>query len=418
MLAAVYLVIRASVVWGRTPARFPDSVGYLDFGLLSPGSRLWPVTLVYAMVRNDTARVAVQVLLGTCAWVWLARELSRGGRFPKVVRPVTLVAGLVPQVVRYDLAILSESLSITFGVAAAAASVAVTRRPSAGTRWAWTTVFVTFAMSRQQHLLLLFMAAAAVLVTVAVRRRLPAARGLVIVAAAVFGVQQLASTSSLSVLNMYTVLSERVITDDIRFGWFVERGMPDVPGMREAGGYDYVEQVPADLLARAGFPEGQAPPSLLRVGDMPLLSWVQDHGWSTYARWVVTNPADTRDRLVDLASPTLQPPNDDFLPLDTRTPVPRWLFPPWKLSLVVTLVGIVFALGASRRRDAGLLVAMLASTVVLYATAVMGSGIEHPRHVAVSAVLLAVTLLSALSTLASRRRNADDGADRADGLRD
>ena len=69
------------------------------------------------------------------------------------------------------------------------------------------------------------------------------------------------------------------------------------------------------------------------------------------------------------------------------------------------------AAAAEPRRDAGLLVAMLASTVVLYVTAVMGSGIEHPRHVAVSAVMLAVTLLTALSTIASRRRTADDGAD-------
>lgn len=406
MLAAAYLAVRASVVWGRTPARFPDSVGYLDFSLLSPGSRLWPVTLVYALCSADTARVSAQVLLGACAWVWLARELSNGVRFPAVVRSVTLLVGLVPQVVRYDLAILSESLSISLGVATVAASVAVARRPSPGMRWAWTAVFATFAMSRQQHLLLLFAAAAAVLVTAAVRRRVPAAGGLVLVAAAVFGVQQLGATSSLSVLNMYTVLSERVITDDTRFAWFAEQGMPVVPGMREAGGYDYVEQVPADLLARAGFPEGQAPPSMLRVGGLPLLEWVQDHGWRTYARWVITHPGDTGDRLVDLAGPTLRPPNDDFLPLETRTPVPRDLFPPWRLSLVLCFATVVVGFVTSRRREAGIVALLVSASSVLYATAVMGSGIEHPRHVAVSAVFLAVSGLVALSTVLPRRPEA------------
>lgn len=410
MLAVAYTAVRASVVWGRTPARFPDSVGYLDFAFFSPGSRLWPVTLVYALCNGDTARVAVQVLLGASAWVWLAGELSHGVRFPTVVRSVTLVVGLVPQVVRYDLAILSESLSISLGVAAVAASVAATRRPSAGTRWAWTAVFVAFAMSRQQHLLLLFAAATAVLVIAAVRRRVPAGAGLVLVVAAAFGVQQLAATSSLSVLNMYTVLSERVITDDTRFAWFVGRGMPGVPGMREAGGYDYVEQVPADLLEQAGFPEGQAPPSMLRVGGTPLLEWVQDHGWGTYARWTVAHPGDTRDRLVDLAGPTLRPPNDDFLPLDTRTPVPRTLLPPWKLSLVLCAGAMVLGFVASRRREARLVALLLGTSFVLYATAVMGSGIEHPRHVAVSAVVLAVSGLVALSTMLPRRV-APDGAE-------
>lgn len=409
MLAVAYIAVRASTVWGRTPARFPDSVGYLHFDLFSPGSRLWPVTLVYALCNGDTARVTAQVLLGACAWVWLAHELSRGCRLAGAMRTVTLVVGLVPQVVRYDLAILSESLSVTFGVAAVAASVAAVTRPGTGTRWGWTAAFITFAMSRQQHLLLLFCATGAVIVAATVRRRVPPARGLVLAAAAVFGLQQMAATSSLSALNMYTVLAERVITDDTRFAWFVDRGMPDIPGMREAGGYDYAEQVPAGLLALAGFPEGQAPPSLLRVGGVPLLEWVQGDGWRTYARWVTTHPGDTRSRLVGLAGPTLQPPNDDFLPLDTRAPVPRVLFPPWKMSLALCALAVALGIFTSRRREAGLVAMLLGSSFVLYATAVMGSGIEHPRHVAVSAVVLAVSGLVALSTMLPRRGAADAG---------
>ncbi|MFM7262873.1 MAG: hypothetical protein ACKO1X_03885, partial [Acidimicrobiales bacterium] len=91
VLAVAYIAVRASTVWGRTPTRFPDSVGYLHFGLFSPGSRLWPVTLVYALCNGDTARVTAQVLLGACAWVWLAHELARGCRLPGAMRTVTLV---------------------------------------------------------------------------------------------------------------------------------------------------------------------------------------------------------------------------------------------------------------------------------------------------------------------------------------
>jgi len=49
---------------------------------------------------------------------------------------------------------------------------------------------------------------------------------------------------------------------------------------------------------------------------------------------------------------------------------------------------------------------LLGTSTVLYATAVMGSGIEHPRHVAVSAVVLAVSSVVALSTVLPRRPEA------------
>lgn len=404
MLALAHLAVRAATVWGRTPARFPDTAGYLEFDPLTPSSRLWPVTLAYWLVRNDAARVALQVLAGTAAWVWLAAVLSRGSRFAAPVRVITLLLGLVPHVSRYDLAILSESLSISLGVALVAATMDVARRPRPGARWAWTAVFVTFAMSRQQHLPLLFLAAAAVITSAAVQRRSPSVRGLVLVVTGLVGFVQLSTTSALSTLNMYTVLAERVITDDTRYAWFVEQGMPDVPGMREAGGYDYADQVPAELLADAGFPPEQVPPSLLRVGGRPLLGWVRDRGWRTLARWLVTHPGDTRDRLLELADPALHPPNDDFLPLDTRAVVPRGLFPPWELSTVMTAAGTVFLLGSSRRREAVAVGALLATVSLLYALAVMGSGIEHPRHAAVSAAMLVATALTSVCACLQGRR--------------
>lgn len=403
VLAPAYLVLRAAAVWGRTPARFPDTVGYLVFEPLSPHARLWPVTLVYAVVRNDALRVAFQVLAGAAAWTWLARETSAASRFPTAARIAVLVVGLCPQVVRYDLAVLSESLTITLAVGVVAASLAAVRSSGAGTSVAATVLFITFCMARQQHLPLLFLAAAAVLLVASARRRVPTVRGIVLVAAAVVGAQQLSSSSSLSTLNMYTVLSDRVINNDDRFAWFVAQGMPDIPGMREAGGYDFVEQVPAELAARVQLPEGQAPPSLIRVGGAPLLDWVQERGWSTYARFVLTHPADTRARLSGLAGPVLQPPNDDFLPLDTRTITPRWLFPPWKVSVVVSLFSVAAAFLSGRRRYARCVILLLGSTAALYAVAVLGSGIEHPRHGAVSAVLLVVTALVAVTSAAPRR---------------
>ena len=394
-------------MWGRTPARFPDTAGYLVFDPFTPSSRLWPVTLAYWLVRNDAARVVLQVIAGTVAWAWLAAVLSRESRFPGTVRIVTLLLGVVPQVSRYDLALLSESLSVSLGVALVAATVDLARRPRPGARWAWTAVFVTFAMARQQHLPHLFVAALALTFVSATRRGLPRLRALVVIAAALVGFVQLSATSALSTLNLYTVLAERVITDDAAYSWFVAHGMPDVTGMREAVGYDYADQVPAELLADAGFPPEQAPPSLLRVGGQPLLGWVRDHGWRTLARWLVTHPGDTRDRLLDLAGPTLHPPNDDFLPLDTRTVVPRWLLPPWEVSAAAVLAGAVFLLGSSRRRESAAVMSLFASVVFLYALAVNGSGIEHPRHAAVSAAMLVATALASVCACLQGRRTEE-----------
>lgn len=400
LLVLVYAVARTAVVWGLTPQRFPDTEGYLHLDFLTPSFRLWPVPLVYALVHSDVLRVAVHVGAGVAAWGLLASVLSSGSRFPGTVRVLVLLVGLAPQVVRYDLTILSESLAISLGVATVALLVRSAER--GGPDLLTAVVFVVFAMTRPQHLLLLFMVGAVVLVRAVVRRAVPGVVGIIVLCASVAGGLMLKSNSPMSDLNMYTVLTERVLNDDARFAWFTAHGMPDVPGMREAQAYDYIEQLPADVRGYLAVPAGQAPPSLMRVGGMDLARWVHNHGWSTYARYVISHPADTRARLTALAGPTMDPANDDFLPLASRAVVPRWLFPPWELCAVVTAAGAVFLLGARNRRRVGALLVCAAGTFFLYAVNVMSSGIEHPRHVTLAAVLARVCVLVAVAGVLRR----------------
>lgn len=405
---AAYAVARASTVWGLDAARFPDSVGYLSLDVLSPEARLWPVPLVYSLVRDDTARVAVHVVAGVLAWALLASVLSARSRFPGAVRAVVLLAGLAPQVVRYDLTILSESLAISAAVATVALGVRAADRRAVDPLF--VCMFVVFCMVRPQHLLLLFAAAGWVVVRAGVRRALPGLVGTVLVVSAVLGGVMLRGNRPTSELNFYTVLVERVLTDDARFAWFVAHGMPDVPGMRQAQSYDYPEQLPADVASYLELPAGQTPPSLMRVGGIELARWVRAHGWRTYVRWVVTHPEDTRARLGGLADPTLDPPNDDFLPLRSRGTVPRWFFAPWQLCALVTLVGAVFGMGAADRGRLRVIAACAAGTFVLYASNALTSGIEHPRHMSTVAVLVRVVALVAAVQVTLRRGGSGEPA--------
>lgn len=406
-MALVYAALRASAVWGLHPATFPDSAGYQQLDLTAPVARTWPVPLLFSVVRSDPARVGMHVLLGALAWTWLARALRERSRFPVVVSAATFALGLAPQVIRYDLAVLSESLAITVGVALAAAALDVTARQSPRTVARFVLVMAVFSMVRPQHMLVLLAAAAVVAARAVGRRAVPGAVGLLVLAASVLGFFQFRANRPTGELNLYTVIVERVLNDDARFAWFVENGMPEIPGMRAAQSYDYVEQVPGEVLDYLQLPVGQAPPSLVRVGGLEFAQWVRGHGWSTYARYVVSHPSDTMARITDLAPPVLDPVNDDFLPLESRSIVPRWLFVPWKLSGVIALAGVAFAVLTGRLRRAGALAGLFVTTAAVYSVAMLTSGIEHPRHASMVAVLLRVCALAGLAELVRRDVSAD-----------
>ena len=405
-VAGAYAVLRATAVVGLPAARFPDSTGYLTLDLSTPIARPLPVPLVYALATTDTARVAVQVILGIAAWVWLARELSEGSRRPGTVRWMTAVVGLTPQVIRFDQAILAESLTITAGVALVAATVRTARSGKAPTASAgWVAAFVVFAMVRPHHMLVLFAVAATVTARSLAARRSPGVLGAVMLLVAVLGLQQLRSNTPTSNLNLYTILTERVVTDPAATRWFVSNGMPAVDLFDNPLTYDTPDLLAPELLAVLDLPEGQMPPRLMRLGGMPLAQWVRDDGWTTYARWIATHPSDNLSRLVDLVGPTLDVADDGFLPLDSRTVVPRVFFVPTAVSAIIALAGATVSVLRRRRRDAAVPFAVLLGAFSLYAIAMTTSGIEHPRHAAVAAVLVRLAaLVGAAQLLAGRVR--------------
>ena len=412
MFFAFAIRVLASV--DRPIARFPDTAGYETFHFLGSIDRFWSVPFLYSLVASDVGRVALQVVVATAAWSWCALILSRMSRYTRTILATVLLLGLSPQVVRYDLTLLSESLGISFFVLTIAASLHLRKNTNSFSVIIWLMSLTLCVYTRPVHLWVLVVVLLPPIATFITRRgRTVSLTTVTLLIISVGAFLQLRANSSTSALNFYTVLQERVITDDSRFDWFTQQGMPVSPGMRDATGYDFTDQFPSDVAAIIPLPEGQVPPTLMRVGGVPLAQWVQDNGWKTYARYVFTHPADTFSRLTSLTNATLSPPNDDFLPLENGPMIPRVLFGSWELWSLLT-IGALAVVFLKSRKDFFYLASLWVTLFAVYATSLLASGIEHPRHSVTSAValrLIAIVALVYALPRAKRNQELDELAD-------
>ena len=405
VISVVSLTIRTFAALGQPAQRYPDSVGYDSFSFLSQADRPWPIPFVYSLSGSDTSRVLVQVVAGTVAWFTLAWVLSRTAKWQRTTFTATMVLGLSPQIIRYDVAILSESLSITFAVLAIAATLYRSAvRSTAASTW-WAISLTLCVLSRPTHLLIPAICVIPVVWKfLASRGKQLSLAGSGFIALFMLGVFTVQQSQPTALLNLYTVISGRVITDDQRFDWFVDQGMPNVVGMRQANGYDYIEQLPPDVAAIVELPEGQQPPTLMRVGGVELATWLAENGWKTFAKYLIFHPRDTLHHARLLADPTLNAPNGDFLPLQNGPMLPWAMFGHWQLwtLIFITSFGFLFARTNSRKQSLEIL-SMYAMTSLIYLATVHTSGIEHVRHVAPYAVVLRILGLSALLMALPRR---------------
>jgi hypothetical protein len=290
---AVALIVRAMASISQNAVRYPDSVGYDTVKFFTHTDRPWPIPFVFSLAGSDSLRIMFQVLLGTAAWVFLAWVLSAISRFTRAAFASTLLLGVSPQIIRYDVAILSESLSISFAVAALAATLYRLRTRTMLSNIMWGTALTLCVLSRPTHLIVVIVCLVpSTIVFVRARARKITMTTLALLSLLGAGIVSLRTTSHVSLLNVYTVISSRVISDDERFTWFVERGMPNVPNMRTATGYDYAEELPADVAAIVQLPVGQQPPQLMRVGGVQLATWLKNNGWREWSRYLITHPSD------------------------------------------------------------------------------------------------------------------------------
>lgn len=413
LAAVLYTLARYAAVSGTTPARFPDSTGWLTLDLWGRNDRFWPVPLMFSIAGSDEVRVLMHVVIGAAAWTWFASAVAGLVRWPRTASLVVLAVGLTPQVVRYDAAILGESLGTSMLVGLAAASIQLARRRAGPLPW--LVLLAMFGLARPTHLVVLVPVAAWFVVSsVRSRGARHAGAAVLLGAAAVWGLALARGNDATSRLNIYTVIAQDVIVDDDRFAWWVERGMPAPAGLREATGYDFAGDLPAELAAIVELPAGQQPPAVVRAGGVDLAEWVRNDGLITQIRWVLTHPVDAWTDAASRAEQVLSPPNDDFLPLDTRTVAPREVFGDWRLWAMLWTAGTLASfVRASRRAEGRMLVVAGLGLAVLFVVTMNFSGIEHQRHGASIAVGLRVLGLAGLAMLMPigrlSRADASDG---------
>ena len=406
--------IRASASLGRPIARFPDSLGYETFHLFGSIDRFWPIPFLYSIVTTDAGRVLLHVVIGSGAWAWCALVVSRRSNYPRAILAAVLLLGLSPQVVRYDLAILSESLGLSFMVLAVTATINLLRRRTPLSLGIWLVSVSLCAHTRPAQLIVLVVALVIPLAKFATSRgRKISISTAVLLFVLLAGFLQLRGNANTSALNFYTVLQERIMLNDARFEWFSNHGMPVITGMRNASGYDFSGDLPPEVSNIITLPVGQQPPTLMRVGGAELASWVVDKGWTTYARYLATHPHDSFSRLTSLTNETLSPPNDDFLPLDNGAMIPRVLFGSWELWSLLGLGSLVLVF-LKNRQDFAVLLGLSVAGSGVFVLSMLTSGIEHPRHaVTTAAALRLIALVAIVFALPKAKQKAvlDESAD-------
>jgi hypothetical protein len=121
LAARVVLIAGGHVFTSYDAITYAPRLGQPDDGLLSftgAAPRPWGVPLFYAPFGSDGARTVAQWAVATVAWAFFAWEVGRHLR-TQAARYATVAAilflALLHAVVSWDLAILSESLSLSLG---------------------------------------------------------------------------------------------------------------------------------------------------------------------------------------------------------------------------------------------------------------------------------------------------------------
>ena len=405
ILVGVYFALRTIASLGRESTRFADTLGFFSVDYLGRESRLWPVPLLYAIVTNDTLRVGLHIVIGTLAWTTLAYVMARLSRYPHTITAIILLFGLSPQIVRFDLAILSESIGLSLLVIFVASSIHYLSAPSTRNLSLWIISLSVFSMVRASQLIILFVFALIAIIMLIQRRTFrQLAFTSVLLFIALWAGIQLRNNRSMSELNLYTVLQERVISDDTRFEWFVKEGMPTTDDIRGPFLYDERSDLPGELLDYVKLPIAQLPPSIIRLGGLPLAEWVRNEGWSTYVRYSITHPSDTWSRIIKQSTPTLNPLDRDLLPLDNQTIVPRMFFLPWQWWVIAGAIAALAHLRFGRRYFTQLFISACVIMCVWYSGVVLTSGIEHPRHaISIAVGVRIVSLVTILGLFGTRK---------------
>lgn len=417
MCLVLFALVRIVAVWGRPVARFPDTHGYESLNFFGSADRFWPVTLVYWLVRNDIARVVVQTGVQIVAVGFLATAvISLCGR-KTWTGVMVLVFACTPQITRFDSAILSESLGLSYLALALGFGILAVTRPSTLRVIGAATGVALLAMTRSPQVFLLGVASLVALIAAlraGTQRNVITAMSFVLLTG--WGFLQIHNNQSMSTLVFYTVLDDHIVHDPGVARWFADHGMPYNAAIEKSSGYLRPHEVPTDVLEYVDLPSGQMPLSLMRDGGMDLARWVKTQGWKTYGQYIATHPGWALRLVEKRADFMLNPADNTLLPLRPHIVVPRAVFGDYQWWCIAAAFIATFAVIRRRRWTAvhNALVGSFATVLVWFAIVAHTSGLEHGRHaitVSVALRLLCIVAIAFSLTVSRTERDyrGDDG---------
>jgi hypothetical protein len=239
---------------GGFPIFFPDSSSFLAVARRGPFTgRFWfderPIgfpLLAWTFGRSVRLIVLVQTLLYVAAFAALMAAVASSLR-SRIARLVAIVLILVvatqPRFALWNTHVLSESLTISLGIATLAAWWWFAAAPDRGRLLVAAVVTAAWLVTRDSNLAPILAIVVPVLLAAArwwpavtpdVRRTMAAAAGaLVVIGAYVFIAQDVSERNRYPVMNN---IGQRVLPDASMTEWFVDRGMPLNDRLRELVG--------------------------------------------------------------------------------------------------------------------------------------------------------------------------------------
>ena len=182
--------------------------------------------------------------------------------------------GLTIPVARFDAILLSESLSLSFGVLLAALLVRLWHRPGSGVAWATVVVAALWGLSRPNSAMVLVGLGALVAVWGWRARAWLVRPALAMVALGALGLALASANATVQDVNTAQVLERRIIGRSADEAWFVARGMP----------------ADAATIAATAGRSGSGARTTALMADPEFAHWIQTRGGRTYAEFLLTHP--------------------------------------------------------------------------------------------------------------------------------
>lgn len=425
---ALFVVRLLGAPWsGGFPTSFPDSASYLEVARLGPfRSSFWlgerPIgapLLYWSLGRNVRLIVLAQTAISVASFTWTAIVVKRTARAQVlgILGALLVIAvGVQPRFALWNTQVLSESLSISFGVLALGAWLNLAREPTPRRVLGGWLATLAFALTRDANMLVvfLFVGSAAALASrwwqeadSEVRRRLRVgSMACALVALLVVAGQESSGRTRYPVFN---VIGQRVLGDERVTAHYVAWGMP-------------LDEAVRGRLGRTSWDDGEA---FLRAPELAgLRDWVAARGqYAQVTSWVRFAPEYIPTVWHDLpAHLATEHESYDLFGVHDRLPEslgPREFGGPrsrtgllgWLATAALGAIGMWLA-----RRRAILVVCLtglLATAADLYVSW-LGDSVEVQRHLVGAVARLGVVLVAFIAlgfddwnTFVSRRFRGD-----------